>query len=485
MKSLARNSFYNVVYRCLNVIFPLITMSYVSRVLFASGIGEVASATNIAGYFTVLAALGLPTYGTKAIAACTNDSSTNETFWDLIAVNVISTIFFSVAYYTLIFTHPFFKEQMLLFSVVGLAIVFNAINVDWFYQGKEEYGYITLRSFVIKILSLIAIFVFVKTREDVVRYALILTLSNVANYVFNIIHIRKFISWPKQKIDIRSHLKPILLLLSASIIIELYTMVGTTLLTIFSQSESVGYFSNSMTIIRVVRTLVTAVSAVFLPRLSFYYHSGRQSEFEELIDKGLKILLFLTVPAAAGVCIVASDAVLLLFGNSFYGSIISVRILSLSIITIALSNFIGYQVFITIGKEKLMVYSTIIGATVNIILNIILIRWLDYVGVALASALSELAVTTYQVYYLKKLSFLNVHIKYHFNVMGAVVMMAVIIIPFQVFIESQILRLLLSVSIGSMTYYVLNLLLKNEIACHLIAKIFPTNTQIPRNQNND
>ena len=470
MKSLARNSFYNVVYRCLNVIFPLITMSYVSRVLFASGIGEVASATNIASYFTVLAALGLPTYGTKAIAACTNDSSTNETFWDLIAVNVISTIFFSVAYYTLIFTHPFFKEQMLLFSVVGLAIVFNAINVDWFYQGKEEYGYITLRSFVIKILSLIAIFVFVKTREDVVRYALILTLSNVANYVFNIIHIRKFISWPKQKIDIRSHLKPILLLLSASIIIELYTMVGTTLLTIFSQSESVGYFSNSMTIIRVVRTLVTAVSAVFLPRLSFYYHSGRQSEFEELIDKGLKILLFLTVPAAAGVCLVASDAVLLLFGDSFYGSIISVRILSLSIVTIAISNFIGYQVFITIGKEYLMVYSTIVGATINITLNLLLVNTLDYVGIALASALAELSVAAYQVYYLKKMSLLAMQKIYLMKITGAVIIMMLAIILCQRLCDNLVIRLILSVIIGAITYFASSFLYKIDIANQLITR---------------
>ena len=468
MKSLARNSFYNAVYRCLNVLFPLITMSYVARVLLASGIGEVASATNIATYFTVLAALGLPTYGTKVIAACADKESTNKAFWDLITVNFISTVIFSIAYYTLVFTHPFFKDQLLLFSVVGLAIVFNAINVDWFYQGKEEYGYITLRSFIIKILSLIAIFVFLKSRDDVVIYALILTLSNVANYLFNIIHIRKFISWPKNIIDIRPHLKPILLLLSASIIIELYTMVGTTLLTFFSQSESVGYFTNSMTIIRVVRTLVTAVSAVFLPRLSFYYHSGKLSEFQQLIDKGLKILFYLTVPAAVGVCLVANDAVLLLFGDSFYGSIISVRILSLSIITIALSNFIGYQVFITIGREKLMVYSTIIGATVNIILNVLLISWLDYVGVALASALSELSVTAYQMYYLKKLSFLNVHAKYLLKGMGAVVMMSIVILLIQILIEPQILRLVLSVSIGALFYIMFTILFKNEIAIQMI-----------------
>ena len=199
MKSLAKNSLYNVIYRCLNVVFPLITMAYIARVLYAEGVGRVSSATNIAAYFTVLAALGLPTYGTKAIASCVDKVSVSKTFWDLFTINLLSTLIFSAVYYTMIFTIPFFQNELNLFVIVGLAIIFNVINVDWFYQGREEYGYITLRSLIIKSLSVITIFAFVKDSDDVVVYALILTLSNVANYLFNIIHIRKFITL---KIDI-------------------------------------------------------------------------------------------------------------------------------------------------------------------------------------------------------------------------------------------------------------------------------------------
>lgn len=448
-------------------------MTYVSRVLFASGIGEVASATNVAGYFVVLAALGMPTYGTKSIAACTDKRSVNKIFWDLFTINAISTAVFSFSYYLLIFTHPFFQEQLPLFCVVGLGIVFNIFNVDWFYRGKEEFGYITLRSFIIKVLSLVAIFIFIKSEEDVIVYALVITLSNVANYVFNIIHLRKYISLPRERIAVSTHLKPILLLLSASIIIELYTMVGTTLLTVFSTSECVGYFTNSMSIIRVIRSIVTSISAVFLPRLSFYYSSGRQQEFERLINNGLKILLFLTIPAAVGIFSIAEDAVLILFGSSFYGSIISVRILSLSIITIALSNFIGYQVFITVGKEKLMVLSTVVGASTNLILNFILIFYLDYVGVALASALAELAVTVYQMYYLYKLSLLKINMRYLTSVILASVAMVLAVLLISQLLSNQLIRLITSVVMGAVCYMFLSVSFKNEFAIQLLDRFMP------------
>lgn len=472
MKSLAKNSLYNIVYRCLNVVFPLITVSYVSRVILASGIGEVASASNIANYFTILAALGLPTYGTKVIAACRSKEETSKSFWELFIINLLSTLLFSLAYYSMILIHPFFKDDLILYCIVGLAIIFNFINVDWFYQGKEEFAFITIRSFIIKVLSLVAIFTFVQTRQDILSYALILTLSNVSNYVFNIIHIRKFVCFTKQRLNITHHVRPILYLLFASLVIELYTMVGITILTVISVPESVGYYTNSMSIIRIVRTLVTSVCAVFLPRLSLYYSSGNLEAFENLIKKGLGVLFYLTLPAAIGLCMVSDDAVLILFGDSFINASISVRILSLSIVTIALSNFIGYQIFITIGKEKLMVYSTIIGAVVNIVLNLILVIQFDYIGVAIASAVSELLVTIYQIYKLNKLNLFCIERQMMRTIIVSSIVMVVFIILIFLFNMPLIWELIVAVVFGAGIYFIVSIFQKNEISLMILNKIY-------------
>ncbi|MDE6284406.1 MAG: flippase [Bacilli bacterium] len=471
MASLAKNSFYNILYRCISVIFPLISVSYVSHILQAEGVGSVASATNVANYFVILAALGLPTYGTKVIGSSRNPEETNNSFWELYLINLLSTIFFSIAYYSLIFTFPFFSKHLSLYCVVGLAIVFNFINVDWFYQGKEEFGFITLRSFIVKILALLAILLFVKTKEDILTYALILTLSNVANYIFNIIHLRKFVTFSKQNLKLRKHVKPILLLLLASIIIELYTMYGTTMLTFYSSSESVGYYSNSVSIIRIIRSMVTAVCAVFLPRLSYYYSSNKHQEFKRLIEKGLGILIYLTIPAAIGIFLVSYDAVFVLFGNSFIKASSSVKILSFTIVTIALSNFIGYQIFITVGKEKIMVISTVIGAIINILLNFILIRKFDFIGVAFATTLSELSVTIYQLLELKKLSLLNCGKKLLSSVFVSSLAMLIVVILLQQIHMLPIVELITCITVGIITYFSVSMSLKNEFAVEILNKI--------------
>ena len=472
MKSLAKNSLYNVIYRCLNVVFPLITMAYIARVLYAEGVGHVSSATNIAAYFTVLAALGLPTYGTKAIASCVDKVSVSKTFWDLFTINLLSTLIFSAVYYTMIFTIPFFQNELNLFVIVGLAIIFNVINVDWFYQGREEYGYITLRSLIIKSISVITIFAFVRDSDDVVAYALILTLSNVANYLFNIIHIRKFITRPTLPLNCGEHIKPILLLLSASIIIELYTMVGTTLLTVFSVPENVGYYSNSMSIIRVVRTIVTAICAVFLPRLSYYYAIGEILKFKNLISSGLSILLYITLPVCFGVFLVAHDAVIILFGHDFYNSILLVKVLDITILTIAISNFIGYQIFITIGKEKLMLRSTIIGACINIIANILLLYFFDYVGVAMASVLAEMAVTMYQYHHLRKMDLYSPDMRFIISVISSSIVMTIVVISINCLVDNMYIRFPFSVACGIFSYFIFTIALKNEFSLNILERLF-------------
>ena len=163
MKSLAKNSLYNILYKTSNLVFPLIISAYVSRILMAEGVGKVSSAQNIVTYFTLLAALGLPTYGTKMIAAVGEiREQRNKTFSELFCLNAISTIICTIIYYCLIINIPYFQERLALSVVCGLAIIFNIINVDWFYQGREEYGYIMMRSLLIKVISLVSVFFFCK-----------------------------------------------------------------------------------------------------------------------------------------------------------------------------------------------------------------------------------------------------------------------------------------------------------------------------------
>ena len=455
----------------MNVVFPLITAAWVSRILMAEGIGKISSAQNIVQYFTIIAALGLPTYGTKIVATLNgNRKEQSKAFSELFVINAVSTIICTVIYYLMIMVFPYFQARWSLFAVCGLAIPFNIINVDWFYQGKEEYGYIMVRSLTIKTISLLACLLLVRDSNDVIIYAAITTLATVLNYVFNIIHIRKYANFTVRNLEIQQHLKPVFVMLAASIAIEIYTLADTTMLTIFYGDTIVGYYSNAVKGIRIIKVLVSAICAVFLPRLSYYYANGRNKEFDSLINKGINILLLISIPTALGVALVAGDFVPILFGTDFIESILTTRILAVSIVSVALSNFFGYQVLVTIGKEKQMMISTIIGAIVNIALNMALIIPFKHNGVALASVVTEFCVLFYQLIAMRGSFKYDNDKRYMLSLFFANVIMVAAVGLCIVLISNSFIRLIVSVGVGIFSYGTVLLLTKNELAMLIVSK---------------
>lgn len=458
--SLAKNSLYNVLYRLLNIIFPFITSVYVARVLTADGIGKVAAAQNIVSYFTIFASMGIPTYGIKLIAQFkVKSKESSKAFSELFVINFILSVVCSFAYYILIFTVPYFEGKHLLYSVTGFSLILNIINVDWFYQGIQEYRYIAIRSLIIKIVALGALVLLVKKKQDYVIYALITSAALVGNYLFNIFKLPQYIKLNLKNIKLAEHLKPIFSLFIACLAAEIYVLADTTMLDIMSNSTIVGYYSMSMKIVKIIRGLVVAVSAVFLPQLSYYYYNGEHEKFKKLTNRGLHILLALSLPVAMGIFFVSDDAIITFFGNNYIGSVLTTRILSISVISVAISNYIGLQILVTLGKEKITTISTICGAALNIVLNSVLIPIWLHEGAAIASTITEIAVMVIQIVLARK------YIRFRFNL--KTVLIPTIIMCLGVGVIHQInivtpIRLIVECMIGAGLYYATALKMKDE-----------------------
>ena len=229
---LFQNSVYNVIYKLLDALFPLVSAAYLGRVLLSDGVGKVAYAQNIAQYFVLAASLGIPNYGIREIARRRkNEERTTELFSSLFFINLISTLICTVLYYALVLNLPYFSSRKGISLVAGLLIIFNAFNVDWFYQGQEAFKYIAIRSFVVKVISLVAIFAFIRDSEDYVRYMLVIVLTTGTNYMINMLRLKQFgirLTW--HDIKILPHMKPIFIMLGTTVAIELYTMLDTTML---------------------------------------------------------------------------------------------------------------------------------------------------------------------------------------------------------------------------------------------------------------
>ena len=468
-KSLVKNSIYNTLYKLMNILFPLVISMYIARVLKAESIGMVAAAQNNVKYFTTLAALGIPTYGVKLIAQYELKSKeSSKAFCELFIINGVLSIATTLAFVIMLIVVPYFSEKRLLYSIVGLAVIFNILNVDWFFQGIQEYDYIAIRSFIVKIVLLICIVLFVKNEKDLYVYAALSTIASVGNYLFNIFRLREYIVFTFKDLEFSEHLRHILVLFASCIAVEIYVLADTTMLDIMCDSTTVGYYAMSTRIIMLVRSLTVAISAVFLPQMSYLYYSGKKSDFLQLVNKGIHILGTISAPIALGLFLTADDAIIVAFGGEFTNSILSTRILSISIITVAISNFIGMQVLVTLGREKITTISTICGAIVNVVMNYFLIKAFKHNGAAIASATTELIVTAIQV----MMSHKYIKIRYSpAKIVISCVVLAICVMIMKMIIPYLIMRIVACIIIGCLSYVFMMLLLKDEAAISIFGKI--------------
>ena len=468
-KSIAKNSLYNTIYKGFTALFPLITTTYISRVLLADGVGKVSYANTIVTYFVMIASLGIPNYGIKAIAQSNeNKISRSTTVLELFAINSVSTTICIIAYYIMVNTFPYFSYRSEIFNVFGLMIILNYFNFDWFYQGIEEYSYIATRSIIVKILCFVLMLVFVRTSDDYIKYSGILCFATAGNYILNTVNLRKYTCIKHESIDIKKHLKPVLILLASAVAQEVYTMLDTVMLEYFHGTICVGYYSNSVKIIRMVYTLTIAMVGAFYPRISQYIKEGKEKERDELLSQGTKIILLVSLPAVIGLLLTAKSIVPIFFGNSFIPAIYTIEILSVLIVVFSIAYFLGHVVLMACGQEGYILKATIAGAISNFVLNICLIPLFEQNGAAIASVFAETLVTVFLLKYSFRCFALQINSHFYFSLILSSAIMGLSVYAISIFVNDLFYSLIVSVFVGIIVYFGMLLLLKNSVVIDVV-----------------
>lgn len=469
-KSLAKNSIYNIIYTVANLLFPFVTSIYVSRILLPVGVGKVASAQNIASYFVTLAALGLPSYGVREFAKVRdNKAERDKLFTELLLLNIISTTLAVVGFFILVFINAGFNGEWALYGACGLAIFFNYLNIDWMYKGLEEYGYITGRSLAIKGISLLALFLFVKTRQDYVAYALISSLATGGNYVFNVIHARKFVKIRLSGIKLIKHLKPVLLIACIIFLSSIYNKIDVTMLNMMATDESVGYYSYAQKTVNMVLTMANAVTAALLPRLSYYYENDREG-FYRLLDKGFQILCLMTLPLAVGMALVAEQTVQFLYGEAFAPAVLTIQLMCPLILIKGFGDLFCYQLVYSAKSEKIILPAAASASVINVITNAALIPTLLQNGAVVASVISEFVTNAIQFIYMKKKVKFNVNWKSLIMGIISTAVMSVCVLGLMLLKLPNTIGLIVEVGCGALVYIVINLMMKNALMFEMIQK---------------
>ena len=296
--SIKKNFIMNVILTASSLIFPLITFPYVSRILLPEGTGRVAFVLSIISYFSMVASLGIPTYGIRACAQVRDDQEKlSQTVQEIFIINACMTGLVYIAYFLSILMVEHLRQEKTLFFLCGSTLFFNLIGMEWLYKALEQYQYITVRSLIFKVISVVLMFLMVRSPSDCIQYGFLSILADVGSNAFNFIHARKFISMaPRKHYNFRQHMKPILIFFAFSASVTIYKYLDTAMLGFMKGNQEVGYYSASVRITDLLVSFVTAPGAVLLPRISYYVKEGRLKEFSSLVHKALDLILFVSVP---------------------------------------------------------------------------------------------------------------------------------------------------------------------------------------------
>ena len=472
-KSIKKNFAYNTILRILNIIFPIITFPYVARVLSPEGIGKVDFSLSIIQYFVLIANLGIPTYAVRECAKIRDDKDKlTQTFQEIFGINMLALVLSYILFTFVILNVNQLNSYRKILIIASFNILTTSIGMEWFYQAIEEYKYITIRSIFVKLISLVAIFLFVRDENDIIIYALITVLSTSLGYIYNFIHVRKYIYFFKRyrHYNFKRHLKPILLLFAMNLSVSIYVNLDKVMLGFLADDTAVGLYTAANKMVKVILALVTSLGVVLLPRMSYYIENNEDILVKRLINKSFNFILMISIPATIGIFMLAEAIILLYAGPNYIEAIPTIRIISPIIIAIGLSNLIGIQILTSYGKEKITLVSTLIGAIINFTLNLLLIPSMQQNGAAIGTIVAESSVTIIQLIFAH--SYLKGNVKwkticsYLFG--GALIVLVTSTLKY--LIANILLFTFLSVMLSIFAYFGFLYIIKNEMVYEMINK---------------
>ncbi len=469
-KSLKKNALLNVIRTIMGLIYPLITFPYASRILLPEGIGKVNFANSIISYFGLMASLGISTYSIREASKVRDDKIQLSQFAkEMLIINLFSTAAAYLLFFISLFTIPKFSSYRLLLLISSSTILFSTLGLEWLYGAVEEYAYITIRSILFQFLTLFALFIFVKTKEDYVVYAATGILSSVGSNICNFIHARKYIDFRTGlPLKLRKHLKPIFIFFGTNLAISVFTILDTSMLGFLTDDIQVGFYTAATKLTRMIRNLFPAVFTVLFARLSI---TGTKDEnyFKELIGKTLDFILCFSLPIIAGLFILGKPIILLLSGENYIDALPSMYIMIPIIFLSSWAGFLGGSVLNSLGKEKIYLYCVIAGATINAILNFFFIKVWGSFGASLSTLLTEcFFAMVYTIliwpYILKRKIFVK-----SFQYIFSTIFMTLVCLTVNHFLSENVPKLIFVSLSGMFVYFLCLLFFKNEMLINILS----------------
>lgn len=470
--SLRVNAILNSIRSILNMLFPLITYPYITAVLSVEELGKYNFSLSIINYFALIAGLGVSSYAIREGARIREDKKALGDFANqMLEINLISMF---IAYTLLFFmlgistTLVPYRKLILFLSV---QMMFTTIGVEWIYSIFEEYQYITIRSILFKIVSIILLFVLVRKEGDVFQYAGVVMFATTGSNILDAIFARKYFRFSFVSLKkLKKHIRPIMILFASNIAVMVYVYSDTTMLGLMTNDYTVGIYAVSSKVYSMMKSILSAVLVVSIPRLSNLYGTKKMSEFRYIVQNITDTITLLLIPSVVGLILQSKNIILFISNERYLQATSSLSILSVALIVCMYGWIFNQCILLPAQKEKIILDATIISAVVNIVLNLILINIWKENATAFSTLIAEgimLGICGWKSREICKVKVFNKNLLTVCIGTVAIIGMCYVIKMFE--FQSAI-ELLTSVILSGIAYFIVLILLKNEIMLTLIEK---------------
>lgn len=452
MKTANKNFIYNVVYQIFIFLIPLISTPYISRTLGVENVGIYSYTYSIVYYFMLCSLIGINNYGARNIAKNSNNQENmSENFSNIYCLQAILTIIMLIIYYIFIFF--IYMDNLKIMIIQSIFLFSVLLDINWFFFGIEKFKVTISRNIIIKVLSLVMLFIFVKTNNDLWKYALLMSTSSLISQAYLWLYIKKYIKFrkpsPKKVVN---HLKPCLILFIPIIAYSVYRVMDKTMIGIFSNTIELGNYESAEKIINIPISFITALGTVMLPHMS----KASDKEYKEKIMDTFRLTFFFIIPMVFGIFLVSSDFSTVFFGKEFELTGNIIKMLIPTVIFTSIANVIRTSYLIPKEQDKIYIYSTIIGAVVNLIFNLIFIKKYGALGACIGTIVAEFSVMFYQMLCTRRFINYKTVIKIFLEYICKCIGVAFIIISIGYMIKNIYLKLLLQIFTAILFYLFIN-----------------------------
>ena len=474
MNSIKKNIIFQTIYELLLIITPLLTSPYIARVLGAEKIGIYTLSYAMAYYFQIIASLGIKYHGTRTIASVKNDKENlNKQFSSILVFHTLFSLLILLLY--IIYLFVFVKSNFIISLIQILNVIGIVFDISWFYFGIERFKITTLTNSIIKIITVVLIFCFVKNSNDLWVYTLIMSTGIFLSYLMPWFFLKKQVKFVKPKVkDVISHFKPMTVLFIPIFAVSLFGYMDKIMLGLFSTKVQTGLYENADKAISIPMTVILSFSTVMLPRITSLIDSGNKKMREYYTNFSFKYMELLAIGMGFGLFCISDIFSVVFWGDEFKDCGILIKILGMAIPFKTYSCIIRTQYLIPKKKDKIYILSVLTGGVLNFLLNFLLIKPFLGVGAAIATLISEIFVTLFQSLTVRKFFPQKEYFKSFLFFFIPAVLMVALVKCINTFLVYNLTSLIMEIIVGAVIYMSISIIYlyktKDEILLNYISK---------------